>query len=274
MLPLDSALIRAALPHNHQASLGELHVFNELDSTQTWLLNHARQNNAPSGSCCFAEFQFAGRGRNGRQWLSPRGAQLAFSLLWHSRHQFAQLNGLSLVIGAAIATALTALGASSLALKWPNDLHWQRRKLGGVLIETSRVHPKLTTLIIGIGINVQIPAAHLNAIDQPAVDLFTVMSGQLPNGGRNTIAAALLNELLIACAEFEQVGCARGCARWRQFDEYNGQAICLTLGDHADNAQQINGIYRGIDAHGGICIENAAGQVRSYVSGSARFIAP
>lgn len=268
---LDPVMIRAALPANSQAVLGELHVLKIVDSTQTWLFNHAQQQHPPNATGCFAETQFAGRGQNGRRWASFMGGQLTFSMLWRSRFQPAQLNGFSLVIGAAIATALTQLGAAALTLKWPNDVHWQRRKLAGVLIETCPNATGETTLIIGIGLNIQVAAAQLNALDQPAVDLFTVTNGQLTRAERNTLAAAILNELLIACAEFEQVGCAPGCARWQHFDGYNGQAATLTLGDQTDNTCQINGIYRGIDAHGGICIEDASGDLHHYVSGSVRF---
>lgn len=87
-------------------------------STSTLLLERARQG-APSGALLVADRQTAGRGRRGRSWLSSPEASLTFSLLWRFECPVAQLAGLSLAVGVAVARALEASGVASIELKWP-----------------------------------------------------------------------------------------------------------------------------------------------------------
>ena len=82
-----------------------------------------------------AEEQTAGRGRRGRSWHSPAGANLYCSLGWRFELALDALSGLSLAVGAMLAEAIAAAYDAHLALKWPNDLYHAERKLGGVLIE-------------------------------------------------------------------------------------------------------------------------------------------
>src|SRR6185369_14521141 len=104
-------------------------------STSSELLR--RGVDAPSGTVVFAEQQSAGRGRRGRAWRLPLGANLMFSVLWRFDAGFAALAGLSLAVGAALAQALESIGVRNVALKWPNDLQVDGRKLGGILVEVS-----------------------------------------------------------------------------------------------------------------------------------------
>ena len=88
---------------------------------------------APSGTVCLAERQTAGRGRRGRTWVSPFAANLYLSVLWRYPIGPAALGGVSLAAGVAVARVLAGLGVADLGLKWPNDLLWRGRKLGGLL---------------------------------------------------------------------------------------------------------------------------------------------
>lgn len=103
-----------------------------------------------------AEEQTAGRGRHGRRWHSARGASATFSIRRHLRCEQRLLAGLSVAVGLSAARALRRLGARGVAVKWPNDLLVNRRKLGGILIET-RPSPRSSmagsVVIVGIGIN-------------------------------------------------------------------------------------------------------------------------
>ena len=99
-----------------------------------------------------AEEQTDGRGRRGRKWHSAPGAGATFSIRRALRCEQRRLPGLSIAVGLAAARALRSLGARGVAVKWPNDLLVNRRKLGGILIET-RPSSEGSVVIVGIGIN-------------------------------------------------------------------------------------------------------------------------
>ncbi|NDU91116.1 MAG: biotin--[acetyl-CoA-carboxylase] ligase, partial [Ferrovum sp.] len=114
----------------------QLVVVDSIDSTNQHLLMLADQG-APSGYCLVAQNQLAGRGRQGRPWLSDGEGSLTFSLLWRFQGDASVLAGLPLVVSLSVAQALERLNVDGLALKWPNDLLRHGRKIAGVLVEIS-----------------------------------------------------------------------------------------------------------------------------------------
>lgn len=137
-------------------------VLPELPSTNTELMRRARLGRADP-VLLVAERQTAGRGRLGRHWSSHGAvaqtptaratASLTFSLGLALEPQ--DWSGLSLAVGLAVARSLHA----DVRLKWPNDLWFDDRKLGGILIETAAVGA-LRYAVIGIGLNIELPPAH------------------------------------------------------------------------------------------------------------------
>ena len=117
---LDATQIRAALPAPMLRSLGALEVHWELDSTSSEL--QRRGTAARDFSIVLAETQTAGRGRRGREWLSPPGLNLYLSCLKRFEQGFAALSGLSLALGVIVLRALESLGIGGAGLKWPNDV--------------------------------------------------------------------------------------------------------------------------------------------------------
>ncbi len=123
------------------------------DSTNAVLLARAEAG-APSGTVVIAAEQTAGRGRRGRNWFASPGDSLTFSLLWRFAPGTAPA-GLSLAVGVAVVRALAKVGAGEAALKWPNDILQDGRKLGGILVELLPGAPHAA--VIGIGINLHLP---------------------------------------------------------------------------------------------------------------------
>ena len=113
----------------------QVEVLDQCPSTNALLLERARAG-APHASAIVCERQTAGKGRRGSAWVSASGASLTFSLLWRFDSSVLALSGLSLAVAVASARALEAQGGTQLTLKWPNDLLFDGRKLGGILIET------------------------------------------------------------------------------------------------------------------------------------------
>ena len=154
-------------------------------------------------SAHFAEQQSAGRGRNNRKWISPFGQNIYLSLAWQSNLNFANIEGLSLAIGVEIAESLETHTDEVIEIKWPNDLLVNKKKLGGILIETSTGKKDSLEIIIGIGINVFMKNEDATKINQDWTSLENYKNRSLD---RNLIAANLLNNLVQLTRKFKIIG--------------------------------------------------------------------
>ncbi len=155
---MNSEQIRETLAHAAEASHTpcEITVFAELGSTNTWLM--AQPAPSPNRAhAVLALHQTAGRGRQGRQWHSPPGSGLCLSVAYTYARQPEQPASLTLALGVAVARALESLGLGEAMLKWPNDIVWQDRKLGGILVESSQAAEGGFRVVAGIGVNMMLP---------------------------------------------------------------------------------------------------------------------
>jgi BirA family biotin operon repressor/biotin-[acetyl-CoA-carboxylase] ligase len=256
---LDAGLIRAGLSDAAAASLASLEVHDQLDSTNNELQRGLRS--ATGSRVCLAECQTAGKGRIGRNWQSPFAGNICLSLLWRFPDHSA-LAGLSLAVGVAAVRALQAVGAAGIGLKWPNDLLWRGRKLGGILLEVSGEAHGSFAVVIGIGLNGYLPRAWAQHIDQPWSDLREILgSAPLP---RNRLVTGLLEQLLGLLAAYPERGLTAVLDEWRGYHCQQGQSACLYLGD-----QRISGTIAGVDDQGQLLLDTAEGR-KTYASGDLR----
>ncbi|HET9818693.1 MAG TPA: biotin--[acetyl-CoA-carboxylase] ligase [Rhodanobacteraceae bacterium] len=254
---LDVAQIRAGLPAALARGVGSIENHWRLDSTSSELARHVAD--LPDLSFVFADWQRAGRGRRGRQWLSPPASNLQFSCLKRFAGSFAALSGLSLAAGIAAAGALEDCGIGGVALKWPNDLVYHDAKLGGILVELGGEFMGPCHAIIGIGINVHLPEAVRLTLDRPCTDLTELCRGETPS--RNQLAAALIARLMVQLEAFDRSGFA-GCAQaWAQRDALAGRNVRVEAA-----RGYFEGIADGVDARGALQVQTAAGP-RSIDSG-------
>jgi len=130
--------------------------FDELDSTNTWLLR-AAGGGLPEGAVVVADRQSAGRGRLGRHWESPAGSGLLTSILFRPRIEPADLFSVSALVALAARDACRSVAGVTPSAKWPNDLLVGEAKLAGVLAETTAVGTAQAAVVVGIGINVSWP---------------------------------------------------------------------------------------------------------------------
>lgn len=252
---LEADAISAGLAPIARAALASLQVAWSLDSTNAELLRRSPQ--AQGAQVLLAEQQTGGRGRRGRSWASPLACNLYLSLSRQFSGGLARLGGLSLVTGIAVAESLRAMGFAGVALKWPNDVLVDGRKLGGILIEGGGEHGGPVRAVIGVGINVRMPAQAAAAIDQPWIDLQSLD----PAVSRNALAAALLSGLLPALDEFDAHGLAPFLPRYAVLDCLAGQAI------HVHDARGVRaGIARGIGQDGALQVE-IDGQLQAVHAG-------
>ncbi|MGC0974081.1 bifunctional biotin--[acetyl-CoA-carboxylase] ligase/biotin operon repressor BirA [Pantoea agglomerans] len=238
-----------------QVTQGNVSVIPVIDSTNQYLLE--RMHEMEPGAACIAEYQQAGRGRRGRQWFSPFGANLYMSMYWRLEQGPAAAMGLSLVIGIIMAETLRSLGADDVRVKWPNDIYLNDRKLAGILVELTGKTGDAAQIVIGAGINLAMRTADASQINQGWINLQE--AGVTVN--RNELAARLINSLREALPLFEQEGLTPFVARWAALDNFINRPVKLLIGE-----REVHGIARGVDSQGGLLLEQD-GEIKAWVGG-------
>lgn len=260
-LSVDTAALVAAL--GMASRRFDIDMLPRCASTNAVMLARAEAG-APSGTVVVAEEQTAGRGRRGRSWIAAPGDSLTFSLLW----RFAPATvpaGLSLATGVAVARALEKImrsgiqqdGTGSTALKWPNDILLQGKKLGGILIELVPGAPHAA--VIGIGINRRLPAALPPDVRAASAALEDVIDNTVDN---SALLAALLTELLAVLESFAVAGFGALRPDWLARHAFQDAPVVLL----SDFAPPQHGICRGVDNDGALLLE-VAGRIERVLSG-------
>ena len=227
-----------------------IEVVAETGSTNADLLARLPQLQGPL--LLAAERQTAGRGRAGRPWHSEPGSVLTFSMAWRFDLPLHALTGLPLVVGVALVETLTGLGVP-VNLKWPNDVLKEGRKLAGILIETAKsTQPHSSWAVIGIGLNLRLPAKLAAEIAQPAASL------DLPDMDANELLAKIANALAGALVQFEHEGLSPFTARWNRWHAHAGQSVCILQG----GTMLHEGRALGIADNGALLLETAGGMIR------------
>ncbi|HEY2682859.1 MAG TPA: biotin--[acetyl-CoA-carboxylase] ligase [Steroidobacteraceae bacterium] len=259
---LDAATMQAELRQSTRARLRQLELRFEVDSTNTRLLS---QPAPPIGSAdvCISELQHAGRGRLGRRWLAPFGCGIAMSLSWSFSDAARALPALSLGVGVAVSRALRRTGAHGIALKWPNDIWYRDRKVGGVLVEIRAEAGGPAHVVIGVGLNVCLPDAERQKIETVGAPVAAAADACAQAPSRNRIAGAILDELLDMLWQFEHSGFTAFREEWQGLDALAGREVRLLMGN-----QEKSGIARGVDSDGALFLESD-GALQRFVSGEA-----
>ena len=232
-----------------------VHTCAVIDSTNQYMM--AQLDRWQKGECLLAETQTAGRGRRGRQWHSPFGSQFIMSMYWRLDDGPSAAMGLSLAIGVAVVQALESAGYRDLSLKWPNDIYMARRKLAGILVEMSAAVGGICHLVIGVGVNLNLPDAVIAQLDQPCAHL----AEQPVVVERNQLSATIIRALRNALTLFEQQGLTAFLTEWNRLDIFMQQPVKVLLGN-----QVIHGIYCGIDGQGNMLLQDHDG-MHKFVGG-------
>ncbi|WP_444883676.1 bifunctional biotin--[acetyl-CoA-carboxylase] ligase/biotin operon repressor BirA [Microbulbifer sp. PSTR4-B] len=253
---LSSEKIYSTLGEQAGLLLRELMLFDEVDSTNTQLLSLMEEGSG-HGVALLSERQSAGRGRRGRQWVSPYGTGISLSIGWEFNGGVQCLEGLSLAVGVAIARALERFSVPDVRLKWPNDVWCRGRKLSGVLLELKGDLTDRCAVVIGIGLNSGLRSEIATAIDQPWADLQQVK----PGISRNQLVAAILTELLPLLYSYTEQGFVAYREAWMKLDQFAGQKVTLQAG-----SQTWSGVAVGVSEKGALKL-NMDGQVHHFHGG-------
>lgn len=247
--PLNAHQIKSVLDPVCLQRLEKLDVFDSIDSTNTYLLQQSRAFQG-LGWACFAEEQTSGRGRRGRTWLSPKGTNIYFSLLWQFSQQ--DVSSLSIAVAAMIITALKKYGVTQdIKLKWPNDVLFSGRKLAGILLERSG-----SSVVVGIGLNTILPAETADMLEGHSIGLVEITDAPVD---RNYLAGLLLNELLNGLFVYAQQGLSPFLNTWKNHDALLNQSIMVHTPEKI-----FTGVMQGINEEGELLLLNESHQLQCF----------
>ena len=216
-------------------------IHDAIDSTNAEALRSISLGQ-PAPFVVLAERQSAGRGRRGRQWVSPFAENLYYSLVLRIEGGMRQLEGLSLVVGLAVMRTLQTFGVKGCGLKWPNDLLVGEQKIAGILLELVGDPADVCHVVIGIGINVNMQANE--QVDQQWTSM--KLAAGVPVD-RNLLVARLNMQLQHELARHRRYGFAAFQEEWEQAHVWQGRNVSLIAGNvHTD------GVVLGVDGQGGL----------------------
>lgn len=264
MTLLDVEQIRAPIARASRERLDLLEVFAEIDSTNS----HLMAQPAPRPGrfrVALAEHQTAGRGRRDRRWHSPKSSGLCMSMAYTFGKPRLDLAAVTLAAGVGVLRALESVGAVGIGLKWPNDLVVREGKLGGILTEVRRRQGSEPTIVVGIGINVDLRRTNRRGdISSSLGGVSDLATCGVSSPSRSALSATLIEDLFNTLMDFEAGGFAAFVADFERCDWLKGQEIVVDLPDGP-----VAGRADGVDADGALLVQTDAGR-RRILSGSVR----
>ncbi|MDH4072268.1 MAG: biotin--[acetyl-CoA-carboxylase] ligase [Gammaproteobacteria bacterium] len=261
---LDAALVREPIGDSSQARLTALEVFPEIESTNSYLLGQE----APPPGCfrvALAEHQTAGRGRFENRWHSAPGSGICLSIAYTFAKPPEDPAALTIAAGVGAVEALESLGLRGAGLKWPNDIIVADGKLGGILTEVHSSASGIRTVVVGIGINIDVRASQEIATLSTGIGRVSDLASALPDlPSRAAISAALIEQVFNALARFERSGLSGFLDAWSRLDWLRGQQVTIER-----PGECFDGVCEGIDADGALLVRCDGGR-RRVLSGSVR----
>lgn len=229
-----------------------LKLYNEVDSTQI-IAQQLAQEGASEGTLVLAEQQNAGRGRMGKHWHSPKGKGVWMSLVLRPTVPIHFTPQLTLLTAVAVCRAIRKTTAVPAAIKWPNDILIEGRKVCGILLESFAEDERLRYVIAGIGIS-----ANLEQEDYPD-PLKPIATSLLLASGRKVDRTELI------AAVMEEFECLYELYHENGFDPIRSawEALTITLGGtvRANTSKgSIEGTAMAIDELGALQIQKADGE--------------
>ncbi len=257
---LDTARVRSLLA---TSDIGrQLRYFARTTST----MDEARrlaEAGAPHGAVVVADEQTAGRGTKGRVWVSPPGQGIHATLI--VRPGTGQLRRLSIVSAVAAVDAVLATTALQPAIKWPNDIEVEARKLGGILIEADWGTGSPRYALVGIGLNINFdPAPWAAQIERPATSLMIELGERQP---REPVLAAFLNAFE---QRYQDAESAELRQAWESRLDTLGRPVVMT----APGGDKFHGVAVGVDDAGALIVRADSGAERTFIAGEVTLRQP
>ncbi len=235
-------------------------VFYQTTTSTNELAKTLASQGAVEGTVIVADTQTGGKGRRGRSWTSPAGQGLWMSVVLRPQLKPSEASKLTLLAAVAVVKAINRVCGLQVGIKWPNDIVYEGKKLAGILLEMSTIQGGIQYLVIGIGINVNIPLGKFSLELQDRASSLLQVSGQLVD--RTALLQALLQELELAylqlnCGQFELV-----LTDWREASVTLGQEVQVE-----DASELYLGTALDIDEQGALLLRLQNGEAVKVLSG-------
>lgn len=241
-----------------------IYLFDEVTSTNDVITRIAAEGGL-AGSVVVAEAQTAGRGRRGTPWFSPRGVNLYVSVLLRPELPLRAIPVFSFTTSLAMTEAIWTEGIPA-AIKWPNDLLVDRRKVGGTLVECAGTGARPDHVILGVGLNVNVRQAELAAALGPAAAGATSLRQAAGREiDRNKLLATYLNFLEKWLDVYRTRGPDPVLYAWRERDVLTGRRVVVVNGGQRGPEHVL-----GVNQDGCLVVEDPAGAVREVLSGEVQ----
>lgn len=251
---LDKNHIMSAIESRISKSLNIIDVSLETESTNKTALNGIYSDS--QWNLYSTEYQSSGRGRRGREWVSPLGASLMFSLGSKRQWDLDVLYLASILSGLACAKVLKKHSQKKVSVKWPNDVYIEQSKVAGILCELKGSPQDEALLVVGMGINIENAPPNTNV---PAISLRQVSSASID---RSQLLAELLDEIVSDLEYAQKHGVQELMKIWPQYDCLFGCEVKVIQGDTVQE-----GIAQGVDDRGQLILKKADGSVQSFNGG-------
>ncbi len=232
--------------------------FDDMTDSTNRVAKELAKEGAPAGTLAVSDYQSAGRGRFDRVWSAPKGTAITMSLILRPEFAPAAAPMLTLVMGLSVAQVMEEEGFTS-KIKWPNDVVVNRKKICGILTEMSLQGAKIDSVVIGVGININIPEFPEEMQDK-ATSCYLETGKEFD---RNLVIAKVMKQFEMNYEIF-----CRTCDMSALLSEYRrllanqNQPVKVLEGEHP-----WEGICLGINEMGELLVELPDGSVREVFAG-------
>ena len=255
---LDKNAIHSALSKNGSAGC-QIEILQEVNSSSDYLLDQSGKMNI-NRHVCLAECQSNGRGRRQRGWHTAAYRNIVLSMGWDFNDGMAGLTGLGIAAGITIVSTLHEAGYDrEIGLKWPNDIVWNDRKLGGLLIDVRGEADGPCLAVLGLGLNLALSEAEQQTIDQPCVSLEHISDDKID---RNSLVIDMIRALTELFEGFAASDFERFQQLWSGYDRLHGREVSVIRGETT-----FSGMAMGIDEHGALLLDEGKDSFSKFLSG-------
>ena len=245
---------------------GKLFVYDEVGSTNDVLRELIGEGRAADGTVVVSDSQTEGRGRLGRKWVSPAGKNLYLSALFRPEIPPQESSVFTFLASCALVEVFSGYGIGT-TIKWPNDILVDGKKISGVLTELGTSDGSVDYLVIGIGVNLNLPeefiSREMEDISQKTTSLLILLGEEV---NREKFCAGLINALDRFYAEFCRYGTRAIIDMWIERWGFLGKEISVDV-----SGEVVCGVVERVDTTGFLYLRTDDGDLRRIITGDSVF---
>jgi BirA family biotin operon repressor/biotin-[acetyl-CoA-carboxylase] ligase len=241
----------------------KIHYFEEVTSTND-VAKELATLRAKEGTIVIAEVQTSGRGRLGRDWLSPKGG-VWFSIILHPEVKAKDVFKVTFLTAVAVAKTIRKIFKLNAEIEWPNDVLINGKKMCGILTETSIRGENVDSVIVGVGINANVD---INFFPKHLKKTVTTLASEVKREvDREKFLHVLLKELEAYYKMFKENNFDSILEEWKQLNRLFGANVEVVSFNEKIEGQAVN-----VDQNGALIIRLADGTTRKVFSGDVTLL--